>query len=174
MPPDVLPYVFGGLMLVGVLYFVYSIFFGDVGEGGLEVASLDDVGEIGCSVIAAFLAGFGAVGLLGVWSGWGLLVTLGVAAVFGLVIGRVIMWVLRLIARQQSTDVTNVQNLIGSSARVTIDIPAGKVGEAIIEEGYVAKYPIREVGDHALQRGDHVEVVDVQNGMLHVKKKRSL
>lgn len=170
---DLTPYIFGAITLAGVLYFLYSIIFGDVsGDAGPALDVPDDAGHFGCTIIAAFLAVFGAVGLLGTLSGWSLLLTLGVAAVFGLVIGRLTMAALRYVVRQQSTERHNVGDLIGASARMTIDTPAGLTGEAMVEGAYVNKYPVKDVTDSALSRGDHVEVVDVRDGTLYVKKKR--
>jgi membrane protein implicated in regulation of membrane protease activity len=172
---DLTPYIFGAITLVGVIYFLFNIVFGDtdadfdMGDAG---GDLDGDGDFGTMIVAAFLAAFGAFGLLGTLSGWGLPLTLGVAAVAGLLIGRGALALLRLVARQQSTAVTRDAALIGSSARVTIDAPPGATTEVIIEDGYVTKYAAREVDSHALSRGDHVDVVNVENGTLYVKKKR--
>lgn len=178
------PYLFGAITLAGVLYFVYSLVFGEMGGDHAADAHIDvdthiggdthgDGGEFGCMIVAAFLAAFGAVGLLGSLSGWNMLVTLVAAVVFGAVIGRGVMSLLRFVVRQQGTEVSNIESLVGSTARITIDTPAGKTGEAIIEEGYVAKYPVREAGNNPLTRGDYVEIVEIRNGTLYVKKKRT-
>lgn len=42
----------------------------------------------------------------------------------------------------------------------------------MVEGDYVQKHAIKEVNDTALARGDVVEVVDVDNSVLYVKKKR--
>jgi membrane-bound ClpP family serine protease len=47
---------------------------------------------------------------------------------------------------------------------------SGKVGEAMIEAEQVLKFPIKEVNDAPLQRGDVVQVVDVRGGYLFVEK----
>ncbi|MFO7322079.1 MAG: hypothetical protein DIU68_010130 [Chloroflexota bacterium] len=170
---DLTPYIFGAITLAGVLYFLYSIIFGEVsGDGGPDLEVADDAGKFGCTIIAAFLAAFGAVGLLGTLSNWGLPLTLGASVVFGLVIGRIIMAVLAYVVRQQSTERHRIDDLIGVSARVTIDTPAGATGEAMVETAYVSKYPVRDVTNSPLSRGDYVEVVDVRDGTLYVKKKR--
>ncbi|MEZ4671616.1 MAG: hypothetical protein R3E39_27245 [Anaerolineae bacterium] len=58
-------------------------------------------------------------------------------------------------------------------AKVTIDVPEGKTGEVIIEGKFVQRYPVKETSGAALRRGDQVEVVDINGGILYVKKKRS-
>lgn len=177
------------IMLVGLLYLLLMIFGGAVTvididiDSALESTGLDTVfgldsaggGEasgLGCGVIAAFLAGFGAVGLTGSIGGWNPLAMLVAAVLFGWLLGRAIVALLRFVYAQQSTDVFRSETLIGQSARVTIDSPAGKIGEAMVEEGEIRKYPIKEMSGLALQRGDTVEIVDINGRFLRVKKKR--
>ncbi len=58
------------------------------------------------------------------------------------------------------------------SARVTIESAPGKTGEAMIESGaFVTRSAVKEVNGVALYRGDIVEVVNVESGLLYVKKK---
>lgn len=181
--------IFLAIMLLGVLYLLLMIFSGlghvlDFGldgllEGtgidalfGLDTADADEISGVGCSIIAAFLAGFGAVGLTGSLLNWSLPLIIIMALLFGVLVGRLGLRALRFVYAQQSTAVYSAQNLIGLSARITIDSPAGKTGEALIESGHILKYPVKEVSGVALKRGDTVEVVDVQGRFLHVKKKR--
>jgi membrane-bound ClpP family serine protease len=167
MDNNTLTWVFGAITLLSMGYFAFSVFtnaddIGDFGEG-----------EFGLTIVAAFFAMFGAMGLLGLLSGWSVLVTLVVALVVGLVSGRVVMGILRFVKRQQSEEnPEKINDLIGKSARITIDSPEGKTGEAIIEANFVLKYPVKEINNEALQRGDTVEIVDTASGILYVKKKR--
>ncbi|HLV35617.1 MAG TPA: hypothetical protein VKY59_10910 [Spirillospora sp.] len=177
------------IMLVGLLYLLLMIFGGAVTvmdidiDSALESTGLDTVfgldsaggseaGGLGCGVIAVFLAGFGAVGLTGSIGGWNPLAMLVAAVLFGWLLGRAVVALLRFVYAQQSTDVFRSETLIGQSARVTIDSPAGKIGEAMVEEGEIRKYPIKEMNGLALQRGDTVEIVDINGRFLRVKKKR--
>lgn len=162
------PFIFGAITLAGMLYFIYSLFFG----GDMDVGDASGDGDFTLMVAAAFASAFGAVGLLGTLSGWALITTLAFALVFGFVIGRVVLLVLRFVMRQQSTSVSRVDGLIGSSARVTIEAPAGAISEAMVEGQYVQKYAIKEINSAALHRGDVVEVVDTDGSVLFVKKKR--
>ena len=82
------------------------------------------------------------------------------------------MTLLRFVYNQQSTSVYSSSDLIGMSARVTIDSPAGKTGEAIVEHGEVRKYSIQEINGAALKRGDTVEILEADSHILKVKKKR--
>lgn len=182
--------IFGIIMLVGLAYLLLMIAGGggeslDLGMDGvlessplgglfgLESPDAGEAGGLGCGVIAAFLAGFGAVGLTGTLAGWNALVILGAALAFGLVLGRLVIGLLRFVIAQQGTRVFSSDDLIGLSGRVTIDSPAGKTGEVILEGEQVLKYPVKEVNDAPLKRGDIVEVVDIDGRFLRVKKKRT-
>ncbi len=169
---DILPYIFGAITLAGVLYFLYSLFFGGDGTDSLDVGDASGDGEFTLMVGAAFASVFGAVGLLGTLSNWNLPLTLVIALALGLAIGRVVLSLLRFVLRQQSTQVAHRDKLIGAAGRVTIDTQAGQISEAMVEGDYVQKHAIKEVNDTALARGDVVEVVDVDNSVLYVKKKR--
>lgn len=159
-------WIFATFTLAGVAYFLFVILTGDLSDG------MGD-SEFGLMLAAAFAAGFGAFGLLGMLSGWSLPVTLLTSAVFGYVLGKFAMWLLRVVLRQQTTgSITSMQVLVGLSGRVTIDSPAGKTGEVMLESAeYVARSAAKEVNGAALKRGDLVQVVSVESGLLYVKKK---
>lgn len=175
---SIMPWVFGGITLAGVVYFIYNTFLGGDADLGGEVGGDlggelgTETGQFGCSVIAAFVSVFGAIGVLGSLSGWNLLATLGVAVGVGVLGARAVYSVLRFVVRQQSTATTRIEDLIGATARITIDTPPGRLGEAMIEGQYVEKHTIREESGEALQRGDEVEITDIEGTVLRVRKKR--
>jgi membrane protein implicated in regulation of membrane protease activity len=170
-------FLFAGIMLAGLLYIVLSI----VGlTDALDFINVDgafgaaDLDGLGCSLVAVFMAGFGALGLTGSLLQWNPILTLIAALAVGVVLGRVGMEVLRFVRKQQSAPVTfSSEDLIGQSGRVTIDSPPGKTGEVMVEADTIIKYAVKEINGAALQRGDVVEIVDVDGRVLRVKKKRS-
>lgn len=156
------------LMLLGGIGAVFDFDF-NFGEG------TDSTGEflgIGGNVIASFLVGFGAVGLAGSLAEWNPLIVLAVAIFFGYVIGRIIAHLIGFFYAQQSDTVASSEVLVGLMAQVTINSPAGKIGEAIVENDGRRKFPIREVANMPLQRGDHVQIIAIDGHILNVKKKR--
>lgn len=182
-------WIFLSIMLVGLLYLLVMIFGGTLNMLDLEVDGLlaqigldavfgldtdggSDATGLGCGVIAAFLAGFGAVGLTGTAGGWNPLALLLGAVLFGWLLARAVTGLLRFVLAQQSTDVFHNETLIGLTGRVTIASAAGKVGEAMVEQGEIRKYPIREINGAALHRNDIVEIVGISGRFLQVKKKR--
>jgi membrane protein implicated in regulation of membrane protease activity len=170
----ILPYIFAAITLAGVLYFLYSLFFGgnSVDELDLDLGDGSGEGNFTLLVGAAFASIFGAVGLLGTLSGWNFLLTLVIAIALGLGIGRAVLALLRFVMRQQAAQVNRRDELIGSSGRVTIETAAGMISEAMIDGSTIDKHAIKEINDAALHRGDVVEVVDVDTSVLYVKKKR--
>lgn len=189
MDTSFIPWIFAAIMIIGVTYLLISTVFGGLvdldadfdadidgvldGLDGVNTDSSVEARGLGCSVISAFLAGFGSIGLLGTLSGWALPLSLIVALMAGLIFGRGVMGVLRYVTRQQSSALVTTESLIGNFARITVDVPAGHIGEALLETDTLTKYPVKAVSDTLeLKKGDYVEVVDIQQGRLYVKKKR--
>jgi membrane protein implicated in regulation of membrane protease activity len=190
MDSNLIPWIFASFMVSGSIYMLMLLIFGELSEFGDFDADLDldfdadidldldldgDVhsGEglqIGCASIAAFFAAFGALGLAGSLAGVGVAGNFVGATVFGLLVGRLVIAALTTLKRQESTRVQAEASLLGKTARVTINSASGKVGEAMIEAEQVLKFPIKEVNDAPLQRGDAVQVVDVRGGYLFVEK----
>lgn len=163
---DPLSWIFGICLVLGVGYLLFTIVLGDFAEGAGD-------GDFTLLLGSAFLSGFGAFGLLGVLSQWSLPVTLLSAVGFGYVLGRGGSFLLKAVLRQQTEDsIEVIDRLVGMSARVTIDTPEGKIGEAMVEGGqHITRSAIKEVDGHALKRGDIVQVINAESGLLYVKKK---
>lgn len=197
MDASLIPWIFAAIMTAGVTFLLLSIFLGGVADVDADIdmdvgldLDLDVSGDIGgqagdihadtaesknlgCMVIAAFLTGFGAMGLVGSLAGWPVFFSILAGIAFGLVFGRTSAAVLRFVVRQQSSDLLTADSLIGTPARITVNTPAGKTGEAMVEGTSLIKYPVRAVGDDVvLQKGDWVEIVEVRGGCLYVKRKR--
>jgi membrane protein implicated in regulation of membrane protease activity len=176
--------IFGILMAVGLGYLLLTIIgVGDIFDldadsvldtlGIGTLYGLDDATGFGCTILAAFMAGFGSFGLAGALSGWSLPVVVVVSVIAGYIFGRLVLIAFRFLKAQQTAPHhETMDDLIGKIARVTLEATAGKTGEVMIEEGEVARYPVKEIGGSDLKRDDVVEIVDVQGRFLHVKKKR--
>lgn len=158
--------IFAAFTLVGAGYFLFVIFFGDLADGAGD-------SEFGIMLIAAFCAGFGAFGLLGTLSKWSLPLTVVTSLLVGYLMGKAGSSVLRFVLRQQTKDsIPVLHDLVGMAARVTIDSAAGKTGEAMLEgAAHIMRSAVKEVNGEALKRGDVVQVVSVESGLLYVKKK---
>ena len=180
-------WIFVAIMTIGVTYLLISIVIGGLVDFDLDVdadidgaldgmdATESEARGLGCSVISVFLAGFGAVGLLGSLSGFPLIVSIIAGVIFGGILGRAVTAVLRYVMRQQSNDLMTTRSLIGSMARITVDIPVGQTGEALVEGESLIKYAAKAVNDDVeLKKGDYAEIIDVHDGRIFVKKKRQI
>lgn len=181
---NLMPWLFAAMLVAGILYLLASLFLGglgadadlDVDAGDLHVDALNTGEEamgIGCNVIAAFCVGVGSMGLLGTLSNWDVLLTVLISLLFGLLLGRVIQRGMRFVLRQQSNDLLTSDRLIGTTARITVNIPAGRVGEALVEGEERIKYPAKNVVEHPLNKGDIVVIEEVRAGRLYVRKNQS-
>lgn len=168
--------IFAALMIAGLAYLLLMI----IGLGDIVDIDVDGIGDVfggdatgfGCGVIAAFLAAFGATGLTGMALGLSIPLIIVLALIVGYALGRIVLLVLKYVYAQQSGEVEPLERLIGTSARVTLDAETGSTGEILVESDEVARYPVREINNAELKRGDIVEIVDVQGRYLRVKKKR--
>lgn len=185
--------IYSGLMIFGGAFLLISLIVGEISEGAegllggfdnfLEGIGIDlipdnlELGEgeshkgIGCGSIAAFITGFGAAGLAATFfklaAVWTVLAALG----FGIVTGGIYVGVMTFVIRQQANSLIRVTDFIGLRGRMTIDCPAGQVGQvAVTVRGELKNYPAIEEGGLALNRGDQIEVVNLEGGRLYVKK----
>jgi membrane protein implicated in regulation of membrane protease activity len=177
-------WIYGAFLLLGVGYLLLTIVGGlvegvDTGvDSVLDAVGLDivlgldgaEAAGLGCSVLAAFAAAFGAVGLVSTLSGWSLILSLLVALAVGMVIARLSSAALRYVYAGQHSEVSSIQQIIGATARVTIDTPSGMTGEIMVEKGEIARYAVKEINGEALRRGDLVEIVSVEGNQLRVRK----
>jgi membrane protein implicated in regulation of membrane protease activity len=178
---NLMPWLFAAVLVAGIIYLFASLFLGGLGtDADLDVDAADlhidalNSGEealgIGCNVIAAFCVGVGSMGLLGTLSNWNLLLTVLMSLLFGLLLGRVIQRGMRFVLRQQSNDLLTPDRLIGTTARITVNTPAGRIGEALVESEERIKYPAKNVVNEPLNKGDIVVIEEVRAGRLYVRK----
>jgi len=180
-------FIYGAMLVIGGGYLVLMIVggLGQVSDFGLDGIFHDlhldalfglnseagaEFTGVGCSVLSAFLAGFGAVGLTGTRLGWNPLVGIIVALALGYLLAFGVTRTLAFVMASQSTERFSSRDLIGLSARVTINTAPGQTTEVMIEEGQTLRYAAREVNNAELKRGDIVRVVDVDGNQLRVQK----
>lgn len=188
MDTELVPWLFGSIMTVGVLYMLVSLILGELdfdadvdfdADADLDLdldtdadfsADSSEGVKVGCSAIAAFFAAFGAVGLAATLGGQPIWLVTIVAAVFGLVIGRLVAQGMAFLKRQNYTTVQGTEALIGREAHATIHIHPGKIGEGMVHADEHLKYAIRETTGQELFRGDMVQVIGMEGNVLLVKK----
>lgn len=180
---DIIPFapmLFGGILTAGIAYITLVMLFGGSGDldiefdvdvdAGMDMDTSSEAVGLSLNVIAAFAVGVGTVGFLASLSDWSWLLTLISSLLFGAILGRILQFLLNFALRSQGGEVIKKIDLLGAQVRVTVNIPAGKIGEGMIEEPERMKYAIRHIDDEALSKGDFVRVIDVKDGRLFVRK----
>lgn len=169
---------FGGILAAGAVYIVAQLFLGGLAEAGFDtdVSADADSGEsealgISLNVIAAFCVGVGAMGLVASLNDWSVIITILSSLLFGVLLGRLFQVGFGYVLRQQHSGLIAGDTLVGNIARVTVDTPAGKLGEAMLEEPERMKYPIKHMDDAPLSKGETVVVIKVEGGRLYVRRK---
>lgn len=174
------PVLFGSILVAGVVYILLMFFLGDLGEFEIDVdidadvsADIDGSGEavgLSLNVMAAFAVGVGTMGLVASLMDWSWLLTILSSLLFGAILGRILQVMLNFAIRSQGGEVIKETDLVGSDVRVTVNVPVGKIGEGMIEEPERMKYAIKNIDDEPLNKGDIVQVAQVKNGRLFVRK----
>lgn len=191
MPADTLLWCFGSLMIGGFAYLLLSLLVGEVSEAaeglfenldslfeGIGLDLLPEIGAetpagkgIGCSTIAAFITGFGITGFASSLLGAGVILSIILSFLAGGVFGALYIGAMSFLYKQQATSTIEASDFEGLSARVTINIPAGEIGQvALTVGGQQMTYPAVEVNRKQLFRDESVKVIRIEGGRLLVEK----
>jgi hypothetical protein len=189
--PSMAFWTFGAIALIGVVFLLLTFIFGELSEGlggifegldgafeglGLDffpesVEIGDGSGGVGCGIVAAFMAGFGLIGLAVTMMGGGAGASLLAAVVSGVLAGGLYFGLMSFLIGQQSSSTIEVADFTGRMARVSTNVPRGDIGDGFLElRGQRNRYPLREVQGKALKRGDLVIVERFEGGILFVRK----
>jgi hypothetical protein len=175
-----------GIALPSTIVFVIQLIVSLVGgdsdnfdtdhDGDFDSHHGDSINIFSAKSILAFLMFYGWSGLAaierGMLSWWGVTaIALGV----GIIMMLFTAWLFFMLLKLQVSGTMNIENAIGKQAEVYITIPAKKKGngqvEIIISGGYKTLDAVTEDIDD-IQTGSFVEVVDVINDTLIVKRIR--
>ena len=163
--------VFGGCLLIGGGLLLLTLIFDDLFGGLLNVLHLGfDLGGVSPTpVLLGFVAMFGVGGLFGLHSlGQGP----GVATLIGVVAGAlgagVVLGAFRVLGAAQSTETFSLQDMVGSTGRVSVAIPATRFGTVLISFAG-ASHNMTATADTDIPAGRVVKVVAVAGGNLVVE-----
>ncbi|MCF6184967.1 MAG: NfeD family protein [Bacteroidales bacterium] len=126
--------------------------------------------------ILAFLMFYGWGGLAAIDRGmhvwWGVS---GISLALGLIMMLFTAWIFFMLLKLQSSGTLVMENALGKEAEVYLTIPAKKKGngkvQIIIQEGYKTLDAVTEDTED-IKTGSFVEVIEVVNDTLVVKRKR--
>lgn len=164
--------VFGACLAVGGGLLLLTLIFDDLFGGLLNVFHLGgfDFGGVSPTpVVLGFVALFGVGGLFGLHSlnlGPGLATLVGGGA--GLIGAGVVLGAFKILGSAESTESFSLQDMIGSTGRVSVGIPANRYGSILISFAG-ASHNMGATADAEIPAGRMVKVVGVAGNNLVVE-----
>ena len=162
--------VFGGCLLVGGGLLLLTLIFDDLFGGILNALSIsfDVAGVSPTPVLLGFVAMFGVGGLFAIHSldlGAGPATGVGIGT--GLVGALIVLGAFRVLASAESTATFSLNDMVGSTGRVSVAIPANKFGSVLISFAG-ASHNMTATADAEIPAGKVVKVVAVAGSNLVV------
>jgi membrane-bound ClpP family serine protease len=163
--------VFGVCLLVGGALLLLTLIVDDIFGGLLGALHLgfDIAGVSPTPLLLGFVAMFGAGGLFGLHS---LRLAVGpatlVAAAAGIVGAGVAFGAFKVLKQAESTDTFSLQDMVGSTGRVSVGIPANHFGTVLISFAG-ASHNMTATADSEIPAGRVVKVVSIAGGNLVVE-----
>jgi membrane-bound ClpP family serine protease len=162
--------VFGACLLLGGGLLLLTLIFDDLFGGILNVihAGFDVGGVSPTPMLLGFLAMFGIGGLLGLHSfGAGIGLATLIALVAGSIGAGVVFGAFKALRQAESTDTFSLQDMVGSTGRVSVAIPANRFGSVLISFAG-ASHNMTATADAEIPAGRSVRVVAVAGTNLVV------
>ena len=162
--------VFGACLILGGGLLLLTLIFDDLFGGILNAIHLGfDLGGVSPTpVLLGFLAMFGVGGLFGLHSlglGTGTATLVGGGA--GVLGGGVVLGAFKVLGAAQSTESFSLQDMVGSTGRVSVGIPANRYGTVLISFAG-ASHNMGATADVDIPAGRVVKVVGVAGSNLVV------
>jgi membrane-bound ClpP family serine protease len=162
--------VFGVCLLAGGAMLLLTLIVDDIFGGLLGAVHLgfDVAGVSPTPMLLGFVAMFGIGGLFGlhgVGAGPGIATLIGVAS--GLVGSGVVFGAFKVLRQAESSDTFSLQEMIGSTGRVSVGIPANRFGTVLISFAG-ASHNLTATADAEIPAGREVKVVGVAGTNLVV------
>jgi membrane protein implicated in regulation of membrane protease activity len=156
-------------LAVGAPLLLWMVFVGDADGDGLSFDGDGDMTVVPLSAVAAFMATFGGIGVIGELTGAGFLATLVLAIVLAVGVGyishRLFKWVK---APGASSEVTDAE-LEGTIARVALPISDEFRGKIILDvAGAREQMTASPVDGSAIDVGEPVVIVRIEHGVALV------
>lgn len=163
--------VFGVCLLVGGGLLLLTLIVDDIFGGLLSAIHLGfDVGGVSPTpLLLGFVAMFGVGGLFGSHSlNMSPGAATGVAAVTGLLGSSIVFGAFKVLKQNESSDSYSLQDMVGSTGRVSVGIPANHFGTVLISFAG-ASHNMTATADSEIPAGRVVKVIAVTGGNLVVE-----
>ncbi len=163
--------VFGACLLLGGGLLLLTLIVDDVFGGLLNAIHLgfDVAGVSPTPMLLGFVAMFGVGGLFGAHSlglGSGGATLVGVGA--GLIGAGVVFGAFKVLASAESTESFSLEDMVGSTGRVSVGIPANRFGSVLISFAG-ASHSMAATADAEIPAGKVVRVVGIAGNSLVVE-----
>jgi membrane-bound ClpP family serine protease len=162
--------VFGACLLAGGGLLLLTLIVDDIFGGLLGAIHLgfDVAGVSPTPMLLGFIAMFGVGGLFGLHSlnagpGWATLV----GVVTGLIGAGVVFGAFKALRQAESTETFSLQDMVGSTGRVSVGIPANRFGSVLISFAG-ATHNLTATADVEIPAGHEVRVVAIAGANLVV------
>jgi membrane-bound ClpP family serine protease len=162
--------VFGACLLLGGGLLLLTLIFDDLFGGLLGAIHLGfDLGGVSTTpLLLGFVAMFGIGGLLGVHSfGAGVGGSTLIALVSGLLGAGVVFGSFKVLRQAESTETFSLQDMVGTTGRVSVGIPANRFGTVLISFAG-ATHNMTATSDAEIPAGRVVKVVAIAGDNLVV------
>src|SRR4249920_1008273 len=133
--------IYAAIAAFGLLFLLVMLLGGDVFGGDHDISHDVGGGDHGgpsifsVRIMASFLTAFGVGGVLARYNGLSHVVASGVGIVSGVVMSGLVMQFAKILYSQQASSALQMQSLVGTSAEVSVGIPAGGVGQIALNVG---------------------------------------
>lgn len=138
-------WIYLALAIFGVVLLLSMLFVGELFGGDHELSHEMAVGHDGdhgggpsvfsTRIMASFLTAFGVGGVVGRYYGLSHPLASGVGVVFGLVMSSAVYQFAKILYSQQASSELHMTGLVGTTAEVSIAIPADGVGQIVVAAG---------------------------------------
>src|SRR5712692_266274 len=162
--------VFGGCIVLGGGLLLLTLIFDDLFGGFLNAIHVGfDLGGVSPTpLLLGFIAMFGIGGLLGIHSfGAGTGGSTLIAVVAGLLGAGVVFGSFKVLRQAESTESFSLQDMVGSTGRVSVGIPAHRFGTVLISFAG-ASHNMTATADAEIAAGSVVKVVAIAGDNLVV------
>lgn len=161
------------IALIGTLFLIASVVLGEVLDfSGGDADGFDgDAHPLSGKTIAVALTAFGATGMITTQYGWSPLMSALTSAVAALFLGAVAWWVITSLYRATASTDVSMASLVGRRGQITIQIPAGDVGEVLVTTADSTRHLIARSRDGgAIPTGAAVRVVEALGSAVLVER----
>jgi hypothetical protein len=136
--------IFLAIAALGFLFVLISFVFGELFEAfdfHHDFAFDDGPGIFSTRVLSVFATAFGGCGAIGIYQGFGGIVSSMIGLGGGFALAAVVYFFARFLYQQQSSSVVNASELVGLTAQVSVSIPRAGIGQVscLIGESRIEK-----------------------------------